>query len=278
MIRVGRRTGATPAGGHVHRVPSPLLLPAAVGAAFLVLPLLGVLLRTPWSVLGAQLTAPAAQESLVLSLACAGAAAVLSVVLGVPLAAWLASSRRGAVPVVRALVTVPLVLPPVVAGVALLATFGRTGVLGGPLHDWFGVSVPFTSAAVVLAQTFVAMPFLVVTVEGTMRGFDGGLEEMAATLGASRWYRFRHVTLPAVLPGVVAGTVLAWARALGEFGATLTFAGSLPGTTRTLPLAVYQALDHDPQDALALSLLLVLVSVAVLVALRDRWLGRGGAR
>jgi len=173
----------------------------------------------------------------------------------------------------RALVTLPLVLPPVVGGVALLLAFGRRGVVGHWLDAGVGVRLPFTPAGVVVAEAFVAMPFLVLAVEGALRGADPRLEEAAATLGASRWVTFRRVTLPLVLPGLVAGMVLCWARALGEFGATITFAGSFPGRTRTMPLEVYLALERDPAAAVALSVLLLAVCLAVLVGLRQRWLG-----
>jgi molybdate transport system permease protein len=173
-------------------------------------------------------------------------------------------------------VTVPLVLPPVVGGVALLLLLGRRGVLGQHLDRWFGISLPFTTPAVVIAEAFVALPFLVVAVEGALRGADRRYEDAAATLGASRLTIFRRVTLPLVLPGVAAGAVLCFARALGEFGATITFAGSYPGVTRTMPIEVYLALETDPDRAVVLSLLLLAVSVAVLVGLRDRWL-TGGA-
>jgi molybdate transport system permease protein len=248
-------------------------VPAVVALAFLVVPLLGLLLRAPWGDLAAQLAAPEVRDALVLSLTCASAATVLSVVLGVPLAWVLARTQFRGRRLVRALVTVPLVLPPVVGGVALLLVLGRQGLVGQWLDAWFGISLPFTTAAVVIAEAFVAMPFLVIAVEGALRGADRRFEEAAATLGASRWTTFRRVTLPMVAPGVAAGAVLAWARALGEFGATITFAGSFPGTTRTMPLAVYLALETDPDAAVALSLVLLAVSVAVLVGLRDRWLG-----
>jgi molybdate transport system permease protein len=172
----------------------------------------------------------------------------------------------------RALVTLPLVLPPVVGGVALLMAAGRNGVLGRYLESWFGYSLPFTTAGVVVAETFVAMPFLVVSVEGALRSADLGLEEAAATLGASRSVVFRRVTLPLIAPSVAAGAVLSWARALGEFGATITFAGNLPGTTQTGPLAVYAALELDVHQAVALSLVLLAVAVLILAGLRDRWL------
>ena len=173
---------------------------------------------------------------------------------------------------VRALVTVPLVLPPVVGGVALLLVFGRRGLVGGWLDATFGISLPFTTAGVVVAEAFVAMPFLVISVEGALRAADARFEDAAATLGADRWTTFRRVTLPLVAPGVAAGAVLCWARALGEFGATITLAGNFPGRTQTMPLAVYLALEQDLDAAIVLSLVLLAVSVTVLVALRERWL------
>ena len=197
--------------------------------------------------------------------------------LGVPLAWVLARSRIRGRSVLRALVTVPLVLPPVVGGVALFLVLGRQGIIGSWLDDAFGITIPFTTAAVVIAETFVAMPFLVISVEGALRAADARFEDVAATLGADRWTTFRRVTLPMVAPGVAAGAVLCWARALGEFGATITFAGNFPGTTQTMPLAVYLALQRDPEAAIVLSLVLLAVSLATLLLLRDRWLGRAVA-
>ena len=195
--------------------------------------------------------------------------------VGVPLAWVLARARFRGLFLLRALVTLPLVLPPVVGGVALLLAFGRLGVVGRSLDLWFGFTLPFTTLGVIVAEAFVAMPFLVVTVEGAFRSLDRGYEEAAATLGASRFATFRRVTLPLVGPSLVAGAVLCWARALGEFGATITFAGNFPGRTQTMPLAVYLAMETDPEAAIALSLVLLLVSVAVLALLRDRWLRAG---
>lgn len=245
-------------------------VPAAVGLAFLALPLAGLLVEAPWDGLDVLATAEV-RQSLGLSLWTSTLSAALSVVLGVPLAWYLARGRSRWTRVVRGVVTLPLVLPPVVGGVALLAVLGRAGPVGGWLDRW-GVTLAFTPAAVVLAQLFVAMPFLVVTVEGALRGSDGRLEQAAATLGASRVTTLRRITLPLVAPSVAAGAVLAWARALGEFGATVTFAGSFPGRTQTLPLSVYQALGRDPDAALALSLVLLAVCLAVIVLLRDRWM------
>jgi molybdate transport system permease protein len=255
------------------RAPVALLLPAAAGLAFLVLPLLGLMVRTPWRTLPSRLTAPGILTALRLSLETATLATVACVVLGVPLAWLLARIEFPGRRVVRALVTVPLVLPPVVGGVALLLVFGRNGLVGAWLNSAFHVSLPFTTPAVVVAESFVAMPFLVIAVEGALRGADTRYEEAAATLGAGRWTTFRRVTLPLVAPGIAAGAVLCWARALGEFGATITFAGNYPGTTQTMPLAVYLSLEQGDLDAaMVLSLILLIVSVTILASLRDRWI------
>ena len=189
-----------------------------------------------------------------------------------PLAWLLARADVPGLRLLRALVTVPLVLPPVVGGVALLLLLGRRGLVGAYLDTWFGVQVPFTTLAVVLAEAFVARPFLVVSVEGALRGADRRYEDAAATLGAGPLHVARRVSLPMVAPAVTAGTALCFARALGEFGATITFAGSFPGTTRTMPLAIYLAMQDDPAAGIVLALMLLVVSVTVLVALRDRWL------
>jgi molybdate transport system permease protein len=253
-------------------VPLPLLLPALLGVAFLVLPLAGLLVRAPWSDLPHQLTSPGVWQALRLSLIAATSATAVSLVLGVPLAWVLARTEFPGRGLVRALVTLPLVLPPVVGGVALLLALGRNGIVGRWLDEAFGVTLPFTTAGVVVAEAFVAMPFLVISVEGTLRAADPRYEEAAMTLGASRFTAFRRVTLPLIAPGIAAGAVLAWARALGEFGATITFAGNFPGRTQTMPLAVYLALQSDPAAAIALSLVLLAVSIAVLAGLRDRWM------
>lgn len=254
------------------RVPWILVLPALTGLAFLVLPLTGLLVRAPWSTMGDRVTEPEVLTALWLSLSTATVATVVSLLLGVPLAWLLARAEFPGRRLVRALVTVPLVIPPVVGGVALLLVLGRNGVLGRHLDTWFGITVPFTPVAVVLAQVFVAMPFLVISVEGALRGSDRRYEEAAATLGAGRVAVFAHVTLPLVLPGIGAGAALCWARALGEFGATITFAGNFPGTTQTMPLAVYVAMQRDPEAAIVLSLVLLLVCVVVLATLRERWI------
>lgn len=258
-------------GPAMGRVPARLLVPALLALALLVLPLVALLARTPWSTLPRRLTEPAILDALRLSLVTSTLAMAICLVLGLPLAWALARTRFPGRSTVRALVTVPLVLPPVVAGVSLLVAFGRNGVFGGALREWFGVSLPYTTAAVVVAHTFVALPFFVISVEGALRATNQDYDVAAATLGADRWTVFRRVTLPLALPGILAGLVLGWARSLGEFGATITFAGNFPGTTRTMPLAVYTALQRDPQAAMVLSVVLLLVSVAVLALLRDRW-------
>lgn len=269
------RTGLTPQPVDARgRVPWVLGLPAALALLFLLGPLLGLVLRAPWSQAGALLTSGGALQALQLSLVTATVSTLVALLLGVPLAWLLARPGLRGASLLRALVTVPLVLPPVVGGVALFSVLGRSGLVGRPLHALTGFAFPFTPYAVVLAQVFVALPYLVLAVEGALRGADRRYEDAAATLGARPATVFRRVTLPLVGPGIAAGAVLAWARALGEFGATITFAGSFPGTTRTMPLEVYLALETDPGAALLLSVLLLAVSVAVLALLRDRWTAR----
>jgi molybdate transport system permease protein len=247
---------------------------AGLALALLVLPLLGILLSAPWPDLPRLLLAPDTLQALGLSLVTGAISTVLCLLFGIPLAVILA--RSVAWPVVprrllRAAVTIPLVLPPVVGGLALLLLLGRNGILGRSLAQ-IGITLPFTTAAVVIAQTFVAMPFLVFAVEGALRGADRRIELAAASLGAAPWVVFRTVTIPLVAPGIAAGAVLCFARALGEFGATITFAGSYPGVTRTLPIASYLASQTDLNQSIALALVLLVVSVVVLLALRDRWL------
>ena len=255
-------------------VPVLLGLPATLALLFLLLPLVGLLIRAPWGDAPAVLSSAEALQALRLSLVTATISMVVVVVLGVPLAWLLARPGFRPASLLRALITVPLVLPPVVGGVALFTVLGRSGLLGRPLYEFTGFALPFTPYAVVLAQVFVALPYLVLTVEGALRTSDRRFEEAAATLGARPVTVFRRVTLPLVGPGIAAGAVLAWARALGEFGATITFAGNFPGTTRTMPLQVYLALETDPDAALLLSVLLLAVAVAVLVLLRERWVTR----
>lgn len=253
-----------------RRPPLALALPAIAAVGLLLLPLVGLLARMPWASVTERLSEPSLLTALRLSLVCSVGALGLALVLGVPLAWLLARVEFPGKAAVRALVLLPLVLPPVVGGVALLVAFGRAGLVGAPLRA-LGVSLPFTTAGAMVAETFVAMPFLVLAVEGALRGIDRGHEEVAATLGAGPVRVFLTVTLPLVAPGLAAGAALAWARALGEFGATITFAGNLPGVTQTLPLAVYLAMQSDPDTALVASLLLLAVSALVLVTMRGRW-------
>ena len=255
-----------------RETPPIVLVLGLVAVAFFALPFVGIVVRAPWGSVGDIAGDEAVRTALWLSLATSLITTVIAVVIGVPLAWLLARSDLPGSRIVRALCTLSMVLPPVVAGVALFLALGRRGLLGG-LLDGVGVSLPFTTAAVVVAQLFVAMPFLVLTVDAAIRALDPSAEEAARTLGGSEWYVFRRITLPLVRPAVVSGVVLTWARALGEFGATITFAGSFPGTTRTVPLATYLALENDPDQAILLSLVLVAVSFAVLIGLRDRWLG-----
>jgi molybdate transport system permease protein len=256
-----------------ERLPWPALALACCAIGFFALPFVGLLWRAPWGQLGDVLASARVRQALWLSLRTSLMATALAVVFGVPLAWLLARVDFPGRGVVRALATLSMVLPPVVGGVALFASFGRRGLFGQYLDEWFGLRLPFTTAGVVVAQTFVAMPFLVLTVEAALRQLDHRIEDAARTLGASRWYVFSRVTLPAIRPGLIAGAVLAWARALGEFGATITFAGNFPGTTQTMPLATYLALETDPDEAIMISLVLIALSFAVLVGLRDRWLG-----
>ncbi len=253
-------------------VPAVLVLPGIVAALLVLVPVIGLAARTPWRALGDLLGEPEALDALRLSLVTASAAATLATLTGGPLGWIFARTTGGWIRATRAVVLLPLVLPPVVAGVALLATFGRRGLLGDAL-DVAGLQLPFTTLGVVIAQAFVALPFVVLTVETGVRNADRGLEEAASSCGASRWFAFRHVSLPLLGPSVLTAALLAWARALGEFGATITFAGNVAGETRTLPLAVVTALQADTDTALALSALLVVVSLVVLVGLRDHWLG-----
>lgn len=258
-----------------RRPPVVVVVAAAVALLFFALPLFGLLRRVEWGSLWADLTTDQALDALRLSIVCSVGATVLAIVFGVPLAWVLARSTFPGRALVRGVVLLPMVLPPVVGGVALLAAFSRSGTVGGWLYDTFGVQLTFTTAGAILAETFVAMPFLVITVEAAFRSFDQRYEDVAATLGADRLTVFRRVTLPLVAPSLLAGALLAWARALGEFGATITFAGNIQGKTQTLPLAVYLAREGgDATEAIALSLVLLVVSLAVLIALRDRWFVR----
>ncbi len=238
-----------------------------------VVPVVALVMRAPWSDAGGVLTEPSVRTALGLSLQVSLWALLLSVGLGLPIAWLLARVDFPGRRLVRALVTLPMVVPPVVGGVALLVAFGRRGLVGQHLDRWFDVQLAYTTTAAVLAATFVSLPFFVVTVEAALRSADRRYEDAARTLGASPGFVLRHVTLPSVRSALGAGAALAWARALGEFGATITFAGSFEGRTQTMPLAINVALDADVEAAILLSLVLLAVSVAVLALLRDRWLG-----
>jgi molybdate transport system permease protein len=256
-------------------LPGLLWVPAAGAFAVIALPVVGLVLRADWARMPELLLSDSALAALRLSLETAGISTVLCIVLGGPLAAVLARGRLPGLQWVRPVVLLPLVLPPVVGGLALLFLLGRLGLLGRVIDTWFGVTIPFTTAAVVLAQTFVALPFLVVSLEGALRTAGDRYEAVAATLGASPWLAFRRVTVPLVLPGLLSGAILAFARSMGEFGATIAFAGSLEGVTRTLPLLVYLERETDTDAAIALSLLIVAVAVAVIAVARPRGVDGG---
>lgn len=262
-----RRHGSGPIG----RPPTLLVVLGLVGLALFLIPLVGLLARVPWSELPALLADEMVTEALRLSAVASVSATFISLVLGVPLAWLLARVEFPGRSIVRGVVMLPLVLPPVVGGAALLFALGRRGLVGEPLYETTGLILPFSVWGVVVATTFVAMPFMVITVEGALRGLDRRFEGAAATLGAQRWTVFRRVTLPMIAPSLLSGLVLTWARAFGEFGATVTFAGNLAGRTQTLPLAVFVALETERDTAIAISLVMVVVSLAVLVTLRDRW-------
>jgi molybdate transport system permease protein len=255
------------------RPPAVLMVPALLASLLLVVPLVAMVAATNWATLPRELRSEPLREALWLSLTTSTAAVAICLLLGLPLSWLLARADFPGRGVLRALVTVPLVLPPVVAGVALRTAFGRTGVLGEPLLAWTGFAFPFTTWGVVLAHVFVSMPFVVIAIEGALRSADQEYDAAAATLGASRWTTFRRVSVPLAMPGILAGTVLGWARSLGEFGATITFNGNYPGITQTMPNLIYVTRQSDQDASLALSLVMLVVSITVLLALRDRWLG-----
>lgn len=256
------------------RPPLGLTLLAVVGVLFFAAPLIGLVFRVPWAEIPAVLGDRMSLDALRLSMIASLTATAISALFGVPLAWLLARVDFPGRGLVRGLVLLPLVLPPVVGGAALLFALGRSGLIGGPLYEATGLVLPFSMSGLVIAVTFVAMPFIVITVEAGLRGLDQSFETAASGLGASRWTVLRRVTLPRVLPSLLAGLLLTWARALGEFGASITFAGNLPGETQTLPLAVFVALEGGSPAAEVLSLVMVAISLLVLAALRDRWLGR----
>lgn len=254
-----------------ERPPLAVLVLAVAGASLVAVPLVALVWRAPWSRAGEILASPGTLGALRLSLVSSVVATAVVAVVGIPLAWVQARTTYPGQALVRALVALPIVLPPVSGGVALLLAFGRRGLVGQWLERGIGVSLPFTAPGVVLAQAFVALPFMVLATEAGLRSLDHRLEGVARTLGAGRWTVFRRVTLPLAAPSLGAAAVLCWARALGEFGATITFAGNLPGRTQTLPLAVFLALERDPGSAVVLSLVLVGVSAGVLVGLRRHW-------
>lgn len=264
-------TGTRP--GPTTRAPLPLVAIAGVAVAFLLVPLIGLLLRMPWNSLTSLLSGSGVGEAVRLSLVVSLSAMVLCVILGLPLAWVLARVPFRGRRYVHVLVLLPMVLPPIVGGTALLFALGRRGFVGQLLDSWFGVTLPFTTAGAIVAATFVGLPFFVVTVESALSQLNDQYEQTAGSLGATPMRTFATVTLPLIKNAILAGAALSWARALGEFGATITFAGDAPGRTRTLPLAIFVALETEPERALVLSLILVLVSLAVLIGLRGRWLG-----
>jgi len=255
------------------RAPRGFVAVGVLAAAFLALPVLGLILRAPWGDAFERLGRDGVADAVRTSAVCATASTFVALVLGVPLAWLLAQGRIPGRSLIRAIVLVPLLLPPLVSGIGLLSVLGRRGMVGRLLDRWFGVTLPFTTAGVVVAVSFVALPFVVITMESGFRSLDRRLGAAAATLGADPGSVVRTVTLPLVAPSLAAGTALAWARSLGEFGATITFAGNLPGRTQTLPLATFLALETDLDQAVLLSMLLLIPTIVVLVLLRDRWQG-----
>lgn len=254
------------------RPPLVLVVPAALAAALLIVPLVTLVLDTPWSTFLNEIRSEAVRDALWITGVASTITVLVCLVLGTPLAWLLARVDFPGRSVLRAAVAVPLVLPPVVAGVALVTALGRNGLIGSVLRDTTGLTLPYTTTAVVIAHTFVSMPFYVLSVEGALRASGERYDVVAATLGADRWTTFRRVTLPLAMPGVMAGAVLAWARSLGEFGATITFAGNYPGTTQTMPSLIYTTLQSEPEVARTLSMILLIVSIVILAGLRNRWL------
>jgi len=256
----------------MNRIPKTVVLFATIAILFLLSPLIGLLQRMPWSGLADLLGSDVVLDAFLLSLLVSFSAALAVLVFGIPIAWFLARSNFPFMKLLRAVVLLPMVLPPVVGGTALLFAFGRQGFLGKWLSDWFGLTLPFTTAGSVVAAVFVSMPFFVVAVESAFRSINEDLEKTAETLGASSPKIFLRITLPRIFPSIIAGLALSWARALGEFGATITFAGNMPGETQTLPLAIFLALETKPEAALALSLVMIATSLAILIPFRDQWL------
>ena len=256
----------------MNRIPKTVVLFATIAILFLLSPLIGLLQRMPWSGLADLLGSDVVLDAFLLSLLVSFSAALAVLVFGIPIAWFLARSNFPFMKLLRDVVLLPMVLPPVVGGTALLFAFGRQGFLGKWLSDWFGLTLPFTTAGSVVAAVFVSMPFFVVAVESAFRSINEDLEKTAETLGASPLKIFLRITLPRIFPSIIAGLALSWARALGEFGATITFAGNMPGETQTLPLAIFLALETKPEAALALSLVMIATSLAILIPFRDQWL------
>ncbi len=250
-------------------VPGWLLIPAGLAVVFVGLPLVGLVPSVDWPDFWGLITSGSSLAAVRLSLQTATASTLVCLLVGVPLALVLARLRFAGRRLLRTMVLLPLVLPPVVGGIALLTAFGRRGLLGRHL-DALGVQIAFTTLAVVMAQVFVSLPFLVISLEGALRSVDPQVEQVAATLGAGPTRVFTRITLPMVAPSLASGAVLVFARALGEFGATLTFAGSLQGVTRTLPLEIYLQREVEQDAAVALSLLLVVVAAVIVAAVYGR--------
>ncbi|MCH1514483.1 MAG: molybdate ABC transporter permease subunit [Acidimicrobiales bacterium] len=256
----------------MNRIPRTVVLIATISILFLLSPLIGLLQRMPWSGLTNLLGSEIILDAFLLSLFVSFSAALVVFTFGIPIAWVLARSNFPFMKLLRAVVLLPMVLPPVVGGTALLFAFGRQGFLGKWLNDWFGLTLPFTTAGSVVAAVFVSIPFFIVAVESAFRSINEDLEKTAETLGASPSKIFLKITLPRIFPSILAGLALSWARALGEFGATITFAGNMPGETQTLPLAIFLALETKPEAALALSLVMIVTSLAILIPFRDQWL------
>ena len=266
-----------------RRRPVGFLLRLATALAVLLLvlllglPILAMLFRVPVGVLVGRLGDPEIQQALRLSLITSALSTLTVVLLGLPTAYLLAARSFPGKRILEGVLDLPMVLPPTVAGLALLLAFGRAGLAGGALRA-FGVTLPFTTMAVIVAQVFMAVPFFIAPVRAGMAAVDQRYLDAAATLRASETYTFFRIILPLSLPTVLAGTAMAWARSLGEFGATITFAGNLPGRTQTMPLAVYVQMESDIDRAVALSVLLLVMSATLLIALRYTPVGLFGNR
>ena len=259
----------------IHRpTPFGLLVVAALGFALLAIPFLGLAQRTPWSSFAQIATEETVLRSISLSMIIATSSACICVILGIPLGLVLAKAKFKGLKIVRAIVLLPMVLPPVAGGTALLFALGRKGFIGEKLNSWFGITLPFTTAGAIIAATFVALPFFVLSIESSATELDSKLEEASLNLGATLTRTFFMITLPMLRSSILAGVALSWARALGEFGATITFAGDNPGQTRTLPLQLFVALETNPERAMVIGMLMVVISLFVLVTLRGNWLGR----